>query len=97
MPVVSKATTNFYNAAIAAEASPVPRNIARLTVAARNLSSNLKSVNVTMSPDDILRAMHGPIETPADQVKGDRLNITVPRRPFTYEKPMAPTMNITSP
>ena len=97
MPIIKNVVRDYQVAADAAEASRTPRTIARLTIAARNLSSNLKSINVSISPDDILRATQGPIETPADQFKGDRINVTVPRRPLTYEKPMAPTMNITNP
>ena len=64
MPVVGKVTNEFKAAASAAEASPTPRNIARLTLAAQNLSTNLKSINVAVSPDDILRAMQGPAPGP---------------------------------
>jgi hypothetical protein len=60
MPVVTKATQNFSQAAVAAESSPTPRNIARLSLAATNLSNNLKSIHVAMSPDDILRSMQQP-------------------------------------
>ena len=67
MPIVSKVAKNFYDAGVAAESSPTPRNIARLTLAAQNLSRNLKDVGVAMSPDNIMRAMQGPAQGSAQQ------------------------------
>lgn len=43
----------FGKAGVAAGASPTPKNIARLMLASRNLSSNLADAGITASPDDI--------------------------------------------
>jgi len=66
MPVLGKVTRNFATAADAAEASPTPRNVARLMLAIRNLANNLKSVGVSMSPDDLVRSLQGPQSTSAE-------------------------------
>ena len=65
MPIIGNVVRQFRVSARAAETSPNARNIARLTLASRNLSTNLASVGVAMSPDDILRGMQGPSPTPA--------------------------------
>jgi hypothetical protein len=43
----------FGQAATAARGSPTPKNIARLMLASRNLSTNLADAGITASPDDI--------------------------------------------
>jgi len=53
-------------AAQAAEVSPTPRNVARLTVASRNLSNNLSSAGISVSPDDLLRSLQGPMRGAAE-------------------------------
>jgi hypothetical protein len=47
----------FGQAATAARGSPVPKNIARLMLASRNLSSNLADAGITASPDDIVGSL----------------------------------------
>ena len=69
MPVIGKVTKQFSTSAQAAQASPTPRNVARLMLAIRNLANNLKGIGVSISPDDLVRAVQGP--TPAD-AGGDR-------------------------
>lgn len=60
MPVIGKVMTDYRNAAIAFEASPSARTVARLSVASRNLSNNLKDIGLNFSPDQLLRAVQGP-------------------------------------
>jgi hypothetical protein len=43
----------FGQAATSARGSPTPKNIARLMLASRNLSTNLADAGITASPDDI--------------------------------------------
>lgn len=69
MPVLGNVVREFKMSAGAAETNPTARNVARLTLAARNLSTNLKDVGIAMSPDDILRGMQGPAPAAADQKK----------------------------
>jgi hypothetical protein len=49
-------------AATAAEQSPNARNLASLTLASRNLSNNLRDAGITISQNDLLRALQGPIQ-----------------------------------
>jgi hypothetical protein len=67
MPVLGNVVREFRVAAGAAETNPTARNVARLTLAARNLSTNLKDVGIAMSPDDILRGLQGPVPAAADR------------------------------
>lgn len=60
MPVIAKVMTDYKNAAIAFEASPSARTVARLSIASRNLSNNLKDVGVNFSPDQLMRLLQGP-------------------------------------
>lgn len=45
--------SKFGQAGVAASGSPTPKNVARLMLASRNLSSNLADAGITASPDDI--------------------------------------------
>lgn len=69
MPVIGNAVREFKLSARAAETTPNARNIARLTLASRNLSNNLQSIGVAMSPDDILRSMQGAVPASAGEKK----------------------------
>jgi hypothetical protein len=60
MPIISKLMASYQTAAIAHATSPTPRTVARLTLASRNLSTNLKDLGVNMSPENLLRAIQGP-------------------------------------
>jgi hypothetical protein len=72
---------DWSKAAVGVNASKTPRNIARLTLASRNLANNLADADIQVSADDLLRAVYGSSESPADQsTKSDRLTVTVPRR-----------------
>jgi hypothetical protein len=67
MPVIGKVMTDYKNAAVAFETSPSARTVARLSVASRNLSNNLKDIGVTFSPDNLMRLIQGPRPGAADQ------------------------------
>lgn len=67
MPIIGKVLTDYQNAAIAFETSPSARTVARLSVASRNLSTNLKDIGINFSPDNLLRAIQGPRPGAADQ------------------------------
>lgn len=68
MPIISKVMADYQRAAHSVEAtSPTPRTIARLTLASRNLSTNLKDLGISISPQDLMRALQGPRPSAADQ------------------------------
>jgi hypothetical protein len=67
MPVIAKVMTDYRNAAIAFETSPSARTVARLSLASRNLSTNLKDIGVNFSPDQLLRMIQGPRPGAAEQ------------------------------
>lgn len=67
MPIVGKVLTDYQNAAIAFETSQSARTAARLTLAARNLSSNLKDIGISLSPENLMRAIQGPRPGAAQQ------------------------------
>ena len=48
---------NFGKAQTIANGSPTPKNIARLMLAARNVSTNLLDANINLSPEDIVSSM----------------------------------------
>ncbi len=58
---------DFSTAARAAEVSPNFRNMARLTMASRNLSTNLSDAGITISPNDIMRSLQGPVKGSANE------------------------------
>ena len=60
---------DWSKAAVTLEASPTPRNIARVLVASRNLSNNLKDAGITLSADDLIRSIQGPVSTPAGETQ----------------------------
>ena len=51
------------------ESSRTPRNIARVTLASRNLANNLKDAGILISPDDLVKSIQGPQSTNADEAK----------------------------
>jgi hypothetical protein len=67
MPVIGKVMTDYKQAAEAFETSPSARTIARLSLASRNLSTNLKDIGVNFSPDQLLRLIQGPRPAGADE------------------------------
>jgi hypothetical protein len=69
MPVIGKVTKQFTTSATAAQSSPTPRNVARLMLATRNLANNLKSIGVSISPDDLVKSLQGPQSTNADETQ----------------------------
>lgn len=60
MPVIGKVMTDYKNAAAAFETSPSARTVARLSIASRNLSTNLKDIGVNFSPENLMRFMQAP-------------------------------------
>ena len=48
---------DWSNAAQAFQVSPVPRNLARLSIASRNLSTNFGDMGITISPENLIRSM----------------------------------------
>lgn len=60
MPIIGKVMTDYRSAAMAFETSPSARTIARLSVASRNLSTNLRDIGISFSPEKLLRAVQGP-------------------------------------
>jgi hypothetical protein len=69
MPIIGKVLTDYQNAAIAFETSASARTVARLSLASRNLSTNLKDIGISFSPDQLMRALQGPRPGAADQEK----------------------------
>jgi hypothetical protein len=67
MPIIGKVLTDYQNAAIAFQTSPSTRTVARLSVASRNLSTNLKDLGISFSPENLMRAIQGPRPGAADQ------------------------------
>lgn len=67
MPVIGNVVREFKIASDAVETTPTARNVARLTLAARNLSTNLKDIGMAVTQDDILRQLQGPVPARADQ------------------------------
>lgn len=67
MPVIAKVLTDYRSAAMAFETSPSARTIARLSVASRNLSTNLKDIGMSFSPEKLMRAIQGPSQAGADE------------------------------
>jgi hypothetical protein len=67
MPIIGKVMTDYKNAAIAFETSPSTRTVARLSIASRNLSTNLKDIGLNFSPENLMRAIQGPRPAGADQ------------------------------
>jgi hypothetical protein len=67
MPIISKVMEDYQNAAQAFETTPRTRAIARMSLASRNLSTNLKDIGITMSPQDLMRAIQGPVAAPAQE------------------------------
>ena len=65
MPIIGKVMTDYRNAAMAFETSPSARTVARLSVASRNLSTNLKDIGISFSPEKLLRAVQGPTPSSA--------------------------------
>lgn len=61
MPIVGKVMTNYQHAVTAYSTTPSARNAARMSIAARNLSTNLKDVGINLSPENLLRAIQGPV------------------------------------
>jgi hypothetical protein len=67
MPIIGKVLTDYKSAAIAFETSPSARTVARLSVASRNLSTNLKDIGLSFSPENLMRMIQGPRPAGADQ------------------------------
>lgn len=57
---------DFEKAARAIEISVTPRNFAKLTLAARNLSNNLKDAGVLIPANDIMRSIQAPQKSAAE-------------------------------
>lgn len=69
MPIISKVLADYKSAAMAFETSPSARTVARLSVASRNLSTNLKDLGISFSPENLMRAIQGPRPSAADDEK----------------------------
>jgi len=72
MPIIGKVLTDYQGAAIAFETSPSTRTVARLSLASRNLSTNLKDIGLNFSPDRLMRFLtesQGPVDTTATDKK----------------------------
>lgn len=67
MPIIAKVMTDYRKAAEAFETSPSARTVARLSLAARNLSTNVKDIGLNWSPEQLLRAVQGPGPSQAQQ------------------------------
>jgi hypothetical protein len=67
MPIIGKVFTDYRAAAAAFETSPSARTVARLSLASRNLSTNLKDIGISFSPENLMRAIQGPGPSAADQ------------------------------
>ncbi len=50
---------DFGKIAQEAEVSPTARNLSRLSLASRNLSTNLKDVDISIAPNDLLKSLFG--------------------------------------
>ena len=50
---------DWSNAAQELQISPTARNVARATIASRNLANNLKDADITVTPNDLLRSLFG--------------------------------------
>jgi hypothetical protein len=57
---------DFGKAAQEAEVSPTARNLSRLTIASRNLSTNLKDFDISLSPNEIMKSLFGQQKAAAD-------------------------------
>ena len=55
-----KAAQNF-------EVGPTPRALAMLSIASRNLSNNLADAGISVSPDNLMRSLQGPMRGSAEQ------------------------------
>jgi len=53
MPVIANTLRDFGKAAKDYEISQTARNVARVTLATRNLTSNLQTIGIALSPDDL--------------------------------------------
>lgn len=58
---------DFEKAAQTAEVSPTARNLSRLTIASRNLSTNLKDAGVNIAPNDLMKSLFGQHKAAADE------------------------------
>lgn len=56
---ISGPLTDFGTAAQEATVSPTARNLSRLTLASRNLSTNLKDADISIAPNDLLKSLFG--------------------------------------
>jgi hypothetical protein len=63
---LAKPMEEFGKIAQEAEVSPTARNLSRLMIAARNLSTNLKDFDVSIPPNEILRSLFGQKPAAAD-------------------------------
>ena len=54
LPKITNPLNDWSNASQAFEVSPVPRNLARLSIASRNLSNNLSDVGITIAPEHLI-------------------------------------------
>jgi hypothetical protein len=70
MPVIAKVMTDYRAAAVAFETSPSARTVARLSLASRNLSTNLKDIGISFSPENLMRMIQGPGRAGADPGQG---------------------------
>lgn len=69
MPIIEKTYKDYSQAVTAAESSPMPRNIARLTLAARNLANNLDTIGIKINPAGLLGTIQGSEPASAEQKK----------------------------
>jgi hypothetical protein len=63
---LAKPMEDFGKIAQEAEVSPTARNLSRLMIASRNLSTNLKDFDVTIPPNEILKSLFGQKPAAAD-------------------------------
>lgn len=63
---LSGPSTRFEETAMEFQVSPTPQNLARVSLAARNLSTNLKDAGITVSPNELLKSLQGPMSGRAE-------------------------------
>jgi hypothetical protein len=60
LPKITNPLNDWNNATEAFRVSPVPRNLARVSIASRNLANNLGDVGINLSPENLIRSVLRP-------------------------------------
>jgi muramidase (phage lysozyme) len=68
---LANAMNDFGTKAAEFSQAQTPRSIAAVSLAARNLSNNMKDAGIYLSPNEILRSLRSPVPAAADQNQGD--------------------------